>query len=339
VTTVTPLPIRARIDAPASRPPRLQVVVDTEEEFDWSAPYSRANTSVSAMKQIGRAQRIFDRFGLKPAYVVDYPVASQAAGYDPLQEIHQDGRCTIGAHLHPWVSPPYDEELTTRNSFTMNLPVPLQHEKIRILADTIAQRFGRAPQTFKAGRYGIGGDTLGVLKQLGFDADLSVCPRQDFRDQGGPSFSDFDSSPLAFEGGILEIPCTVDYIGWAGPLRPAAHRVAGHRSLKRLRAVGILSRLGVTNQVMLSPEGNTLAEMCALATSLVRRGLRTFTLSFHSPSVEAGHTPYVRTSQDVETFLHALDAFCAYFMTELGGVATTPMDIRNEHMPIVDTSR
>ena len=107
------------IDAPASHPPRLQVVVDTEEEFDWSAPYLRANTSVSAMKQIGRAQRIFDRFGLKPAYVVDYPVVSQAAGYDPLQEIHQDGRCSIGAHLHPWVSPPYDEELTTRNSFTM----------------------------------------------------------------------------------------------------------------------------------------------------------------------------------------------------------------------------
>ena len=36
------------IDLPASEPPTLFVVVDTEEEFDWSAPFSRQNTSVTA---------------------------------------------------------------------------------------------------------------------------------------------------------------------------------------------------------------------------------------------------------------------------------------------------
>ena len=36
--------------------PQLFVVVDTEEEFDWSQPFSRANVSVSAIDEIGRLQ-------------------------------------------------------------------------------------------------------------------------------------------------------------------------------------------------------------------------------------------------------------------------------------------
>src|SRR5262245_33737628 len=111
-----------KADLPHDARPHLFVVVDTEEEFDWGAPYERANTSVTAMRHIARCQRIFDRFGIKPIYVVDYPVASQPDGYLPLLEILRDNRCDIGAHLHPWVNPPYDEPLSVRNSFTMNLP-------------------------------------------------------------------------------------------------------------------------------------------------------------------------------------------------------------------------
>ena len=68
------------IDLPSAEPPTLFVVVDTEEEFDWSAPFSRQSTSVTAMRHIGRAQQMFDRFGIVPTYVVDYPVASKPEG-------------------------------------------------------------------------------------------------------------------------------------------------------------------------------------------------------------------------------------------------------------------
>src|SRR5258706_6743894 len=95
-----------KVDLPLDAGPRLFVVVDTEEEFDWNAPYQRSNTQVTAMRHIGRAQRIFDRFGIKPVYVVDYPVAAQPDGYLPLLDILREGRCEIGAHLHPWVNPP-----------------------------------------------------------------------------------------------------------------------------------------------------------------------------------------------------------------------------------------
>ncbi len=95
----------------ADLPPLLQVVVDTEEEFDWSKPFNRESNAVRNLAHQEKAQKLFDRLGIKPTYVVDYAVASQSMGYGPLREFLADGRCAIGAHLHPWVNPPHLEEV------------------------------------------------------------------------------------------------------------------------------------------------------------------------------------------------------------------------------------
>jgi hypothetical protein len=322
-TLRTSLPRAGDVDMPSTIPPRLVVVIDTEEEFDWSAPPSRANTSVTAMRHIDRVQRVFDRFRLRPTYVIDYPVASQAEGYEPLLGCWQDGRCHIGAHLHPWVNPPFAEPVTPTNTFMMNLPVALQREKLEQLTAAISLRFD-APRVFKAGRYGLGRDAVSILDDLRYSVDASVCPRMDFSDLGGPSFADFDASPFMLTSQLLEIPCTVGYVGWLGSYSRQVHSAAS--AFPQLRGVGVLARLGAVNRVMLSPEGNTLDEMCQLARTLVAGGYRLFTLSFHSPSVEPGHTPYVRTRQDVEDFVACIDRFCEYFMVTLGGVPETPLD-------------
>jgi hypothetical protein len=321
---------RSRSVTPLAGPPRLFVVVDTEEEFDWDASYSRENVSVAAMRYVGRAQRIFDRFRIKPTYVIDYPVASQTDGFELLRDISRDGRCTIGAHLHPWVNPPYTEEVTRRNSFTMNLSAELQRAKLAELAGTISHNLGVAPQVFKAGRYGLGPGTVAILEELGFTVDMSVCPRFDFSDQDGPDFTRFDASPFFLTSQLLEIPCTVDYTGWAGPLRPLLHRAGAGNLGTTLRALGVFSRLGVTNRIMLSPEGNTLQDMRALAQALVSRGCRTFTLSFHSPSLATGHTSYVRTEGDLDSFLATIDGFCDFFLSDLNGVPATPLEFRQD---------
>jgi hypothetical protein len=38
------LPVFRRVQIPVSEAPRLHVVIDTEEEFDWHAPFARENT-------------------------------------------------------------------------------------------------------------------------------------------------------------------------------------------------------------------------------------------------------------------------------------------------------
>ena len=87
--------------------PSLAVVVDTEEEFDWSAPFDRNATSVGHMRRIGRLQAVCEAWGLRPTYVIDHPIATQAPGTEALTPLVREGRALIGAHLHPWVSPPH----------------------------------------------------------------------------------------------------------------------------------------------------------------------------------------------------------------------------------------
>jgi len=66
-----------RTAEPEDRTLTLLVLIDTEEEFDWSRKLARENTAVSAMAAQHRAHRIFEKFSVKPIYVIDYPVASQ----------------------------------------------------------------------------------------------------------------------------------------------------------------------------------------------------------------------------------------------------------------------
>ena len=324
------LPFAGRVRPPRDSRPQLLVVVDTEEEFDWNAPFSRANTSVSAMAHIGRVQQIFNRFGIKPTYVVDYPVAVSPEASQPLREFLHDGHCSIGAHLHPWVTPPFDEDVNSWNSFTFNLAESLQRAKLRELSAAIEHAFETRPTIFKAGRYGLGATTVRLLDEIGYEVDMSVTPRLDFSDIGGPTFTDFDPYPFFLSERILEIPCTVEFTGWLRAGGTRLHRFASLTSLQKLRPLGLLRRTGLLNRVMLSPEGNTLAELRELTSVLAAEGCPTFTLSFHSPSVEPGHTPYVRNAQDLECFLRDIERFCEFFLSDLNGIATTPAAFREQ---------
>ena len=312
--------------------PRLLVVIDTEEEFDWGAEFSRSNTSVRSMREIGRVQRLFDEYRITPTYVVDFPIVSQADGYRPLQEIHASGRCLIGAHLHPWVNPPFEESVNRTNSFPGNLPRALEAEKLKVLGEMISDRFGSKPIVYKAGRYGLGGHTLCTLAEQGYEFDCSVCPYLDSSHEGGPNYADWSSSPswVGNDRQLLELPFTGGYAGHARRWGSIIHERASRPPLSHFRAVGILARLDLVDKIYLSPEGFTTDEMIKLVQALYKDGLRVFTFAFHSPSVEPGHTPYVRTGEDLNEFLARCSEFFEFFMSKMGGVATTPLQIREE---------
>jgi hypothetical protein len=107
---------------PASHPPALLVVIDTEEEFEWGGGFRREATSVEAMRDIPKLQALFDEYGVRPTYVVDYPVATQEKGFRDLRDFQDSGRADIGTHLHPWDNPPYDEPLTRATPIRATCP-------------------------------------------------------------------------------------------------------------------------------------------------------------------------------------------------------------------------
>jgi hypothetical protein len=315
-------------DVSALPSPILLVVIDTEEDFEWDAAPRRENVCVDSMAFMHRVQDIFDSYQIRPCYVVDYAVANQPASADVLTEIHSSGRCEIGAHLHPWVNPPFVEPLTRSNMFPGNLDPEVEAEKLRRLAGRIEEVFGCRPASYKAGRYGFGPSTRDTLQGLGFEVDLSICPAFDHGAEGGPDFTAEDVVPFWFgeDAALLAVPVTAGFVGWGGPAMRAAHRFA--TGLERFKLPGILSRIGVVDRLVLSPEGFSPAEHKKLTHALLARGVRTFTWSFHSSSVMPGAAPYVRTDADLRRFLDSFRSFFDFFFGELGGVTTTPRELR-----------
>jgi len=326
-----------RLNAPArglGGKPHLIVIIDTEEAFDWSKPHSRAETDVGHIRHHGRAQRIFDRYGVKPTYVVDYPVAAQEEGYRALKECAMDGRCEIGAHLHPWVNPPFEEELSVRNSFPGNLPPALERAKLMSLTARIEESFGHRPATYRAGRFGIGEATAPILAELGYAIDTSVVPRTSFAASEGPDFSVYGADPFWFgpAHSILELPATV---GWCGGIRGAGERlqsVVFSPVAQRLHIPGVLARCGLFERIRLTPEGAEFEELKRLVDTMLRDGTQLFSLTFHSPSLVSGNTPYVRDESELRQFLDRIERFCDFFFGPCGGAASTPSDIRKALM-------
>ena len=327
----------ARTWSPAHLPddatPRLMVIVDTEEEFDWSAPFDRAATGVAHIRHQQRAHDVFDRYGLKPTYLMDYPVVCQPDGYGPLLELFQDGRCAIGTHLHPWVSPPFDEPVSRSNSYPGNLPAALEEEKLRVLTHAIADRFGVRPTVYRAGRYGAGPNTADILDRLGYEIDTSVVPRSDFRDDHGPDFRHCDARPYWFGSGrdggrrLLELPLTVGFVGLAAGIGHHLHGALTSSWGTRARLQGITARLGLLDRLRLSPEGIGSDDHIRLTRAFLRAGHKVFALTYHSPSLDVGHTPYVRCETDLTLFIDRLKRYCDFFFGEIGGAPATPDDI------------
>ena len=319
---------RRPIDISGLERPLLLVVIDTEEDFDWDAEPRRDATRVDSMTFIHRVQEIFDEYGIRPCYVADYPIADHWSSASVLKEIHDTGRCEIGAHLHPWVCPPYSEPLTRANMYPGNLEAALELEKLARLASRIEEVFGQRPTSYKAGRYGFGPATASALERLGFNVDLSICPAYNHGSDGGPDYSREAARPFWFgEGGrLLEIPLTAGFVGWAGRARRSVYNFGSR--LEKLKAPGVLSRLGVVDRLVLSPEGFTPAEHSKLTRFLLKEGVRTFTWSFHSPSVVPGNTPYVHTDRDLSRFLDSFRRYFDFFFGDLGGATATPRELR-----------
>lgn len=311
--------------------PVLVTVIHTEEEFDWSKLYDRNATGVAHMRHIDRAQSVFDAFGIVPNYVVDYPIATQAEAYEPLKNYADAGRAIIGAHLHPWVSPPFDEELNSRNSYPGNLPRELELEKLRVLTDRITDAFGAPPLTYLAGRYGFGPNTGEILESLGYEVDISAAASIDYSADGGPDYSGYTSDPYWFGQGrrLLGLPGSGGYVGRLRAGGTPLYRRLTRPWLRKARISGAVARLRLLERIRLSPEDYSEPEMRRLTHALMADGVRVFVFSFHSPSVMPGGTPYVRSDADLERFLEKCRRYFDFFFRELNGTAMTPLGVKD----------
>jgi hypothetical protein len=279
---------------------RFMLFVDTEEEFDWNAPFSRTGHGVTALDGMARGQAWFAGAGVKPVYVTDYPVIDSDAAADMMGRWLADGAADIGAHLHPWVNPPHVEQVTAANSYVGFLPEAVEKAKLEALCQRIADRFGARPIAYRAGRYGVGPNSARLLEEAGFRLDSSVRSRFDYSAQHGPDFQGLSQNPYwaGPRRSLVELPLSTAFVGL---LRGGGERL--YRAAQGMGPMaGVLSRVRMLSRVPLTPEGIPAADAIRAIDVLIEEGVRVLNFSFHSPTLEPGHTPYVRNEADLTAF-------------------------------------
>ncbi|MBN2070324.1 MAG: polysaccharide deacetylase family protein [Candidatus Krumholzibacteriota bacterium] len=303
---------------------RIFITIDTEED-SWDRR-SRTDNAVSNISYIPKIQDLFDEFGAVPTYLLDYPVVVDPAASEIILKIHEEGRCEIGTHCHPWNTPPFEEEMTDHNSMLCNLPYSLICKKLEILHKAIIDRFDTAPICFRAGRWGFGPDVARSIMELGYHVDSSVLPLWDWTDYCGPDFSGAPSSIYHFSpenileekpgNGLVEVPVTMSFMQKPFARYASLRRRLMRQGLSRFHLLGVLDKLKILNLRMLSPEVSTSFDMIRTARNYLEDGNSFLNMTFHSTSLMPGKSEFVRDENDLRDFIAKIRAFLEFCSDE-----------------------
>jgi len=231
----------------------------------------------------------------------------------------ENGFCEIGAHLHPWNTPPFLEEKNNKNTMIGNLPYDVQARKIRALTGQIEKRFGTKPKCFRAGRFGLGKETVGSLIDHGYLVDTSVTPFTSWECYEGPSFlkspfrpflldKDGNMTTCADAQKIIEVPITIGYNRWPFEKYVKLDKFFD-KTPKFLHARGMASRLNYLKKICLMPEVDSANNMLNLTKLLLDHRMRILNMTFHSNSLVPGLTPFVRNENDLNTFYGRIETY------------------------------
>jgi len=303
-----------------SRTTTVFITIDTEED-NWGAHTEAAGT-VENIQALPRLQAIFDKYEAVPTYLINYPVASQTESISILSKLVHEGNCEIGAHCHPWNTPPITQELNAVNSMMCNLEYEQLIQQLGFLDNTIQKNFGIKPVSFRSGRWAFHENVAKCLVELGYLVDTSVSPFVNWSKDHGTDFSRSPTQPYYFDaadirldkknGKLLEIPATIGYCQANFSL---CHKIAeGIRSsqLSKLRLLGALDWLRLLNFYWLSPELSSGEQMVRLSKRFVKSGHQFLNMSFHSTSLLPGKTPFVNNERDLVELLNRIEYFLKY---------------------------
>lgn len=298
--------------------PLVIVSLDTEED-NWDR--SSHNVTLENIGELPRLATFFERLGVRPTYFTTYQVATDPQAADVMREVGDGSRGEIAAHLHPWNTPPLAEACTPRNSMLSNLPAELQLAKVNRLTQALGETFDRTPTAFRAGRYGFSPDTVAALLCCDYRVDSSVSPFANWEAvDDGPSFvgapivpyrlaPDRDIRQPAADGKLLEIPLSYGFNRAPFFFWDRARRLLEAAPLRWLHLAGLADRAGLLKRLSLDPEYQSVADMLTLSRRLLEQGAPHLQISWHTPSLKPGLSPFAATAADVARLYATVEAY------------------------------
>ena len=315
--------------------PSLLVAIDTEGDNQWDAA-ARRDQRFENIYALGRLHEFFERHGVRPTYVITYPVASDPRSSEVLRSLVDRGNCEIGAHHHAWETPPFQPQDIERHPYASSLPLDRFDRQLLVLTDAIEAAVGKRPVSYRSGRFGFSAAHVSSLEREGYLIESSVAPLFYEAHKGGPDFVGAPVTPyfLAYDDAVrpgtselLELPISAALNrrvpAWLERLYGRAPSPYNTRRALRL--------LRIAHVRWLRPSYSSADDMMALARDLVDRGAPMLNLLFHSSEAIVGGSPYNRTEAELSAFFDRLGAFFTFASHELRAEPLTFAEFRRAY--------
>jgi len=289
----------------------VAITIDTEVDKDQAWRIASPATFRSVIEAVPELlSPLFDRFGAVPTYLLSPEVIEDGDAADVLAAL--GGRAELGTHLHPQFVVPLrtiDRDTMAGRSadgIQAEFSREIEAAKLATLTDAFADRFGRRPKSFRAGRYGASGDTLELLAGLGYTVDSSVTPGLLWRyDEGRIDYRRWTPEPKWVDtaaGRILELPLTIHAAspaaGWVQAVPEPVRRVARRALCGRGDHHWLRPSWGDPNDLV------AFAERCPGPVLVCM---------FHSIELIAGASPYAADNVGVAQILRSIEALLVHF--------------------------
>jgi len=316
---------------------RVVVTIDTEPDNVWE---NHASPSVTNVRELPRLQSLLAKSGAQGTYLVTSRVIQDPAAVEVLRHLVDTGGGEIGAHLHPWESPPFTESGVdiTYPIFPHELSPEIFGRKLAGLTGAIAQCFS-PPTSYRGGRWSIAPEHISVLEQAGFEVDTTVTPLIDWhktmgipvehKGRGGmdyrlaprhPYHPDYADVTRKGSARILEIPVTVAF----------THRMPSFIRCKygAMPTVvqRVLRRFGLLKPVWAMPAQETEEDLAQMLSVATREEVTVINIALHSSELMVGGAPWSRTEAEAEGALSRLASMLGVLASSGVCVFTTLTD-------------
>lgn len=314
----------------------LLVGIDTEGDNQWDAQ-ARLRQRFENIYALPALHALFARHGVRPTYVITYPVATDRRSADVLRGLKARGDCEIGAHHHAWETPPCTPEDIARHAYAASLPLPQFEAQLGSLTAAITEAVGDAPVSYRSGRFGFSAAHVPALERYGYEVESSVAPLFYEAHKQGPDFVDapltpyylaYDSATRAGTSTLLEVPVSAAL----NRRLPKALQYAYARAPRPYTTKRVLRKLGLAHVRWLRPSYSSLDDMKALARDLWNAGEPVLNLLFHSSEAIVGGSPYNTTAAELGAFCDRLERFFEYATGTLRAQPATFVEFRRAYV-------
>ena len=292
------------------------ITIDTEGDNIWSHPET---VTTENTRYLRRFQALCEKYGFKPVYLTNYEMAIDPRFQQFGRDVLARGTGEIGLHIHPWNSPPLEGQTYDPRwdmVYLFELPDELLAAKIDTLHNLLADKFGQAPVSHRAGRWGFDERVARALVERGYTVDCSVTPGVSWRGSlgapdgtGGSDFTDFPNQPYFMDLHDLRRPGDSPLLQVPMTIRPTRNPIAA-ALLPKVRgtpAQRVVERVAGGEHVWLRPNGRNLGQMQALVDRVLAEGAPVLEFMQHSSEFMPGGSPLFANEAEIERLYEHLE--------------------------------